>query len=39
LIRGALQANGPRWQRLDDKNVMPAMKKNSIAMRVRVVSI
>jgi hypothetical protein len=26
-------------QRLDDKNVMSAMKKNSIAMSVRAVSI
>jgi hypothetical protein len=30
---------GPRLQRLDDKNVMSAMKKNSIAMSVRAVSI
>jgi hypothetical protein len=30
---------GPRLQRPDDKNVMTAMKKNSIAMSVRAVSI
>jgi hypothetical protein len=30
---------GPRLQRSNDKNVMMAMKKNSIATSVRAVSI
>jgi hypothetical protein len=39
LIRGAFQALRLRSQRPDDKNVKTAMKKNSIAMSKRAVSI
>jgi hypothetical protein len=39
LIRGGFECRGPRLQRTDDKNMVTAMKKNSIAKSMRSISI